>query len=90
MDEQIGRLRALLKEKGVDQDTVLFFCSDNGPDGGSHYHGEYLAGGTKRVLRGRVAALPAGLSVADRNEYSLAREVVDIDQVGVSIRVDMA
>ena len=31
MDEQIGRLRSLLKEKGVDENTILFFCSDNGP-----------------------------------------------------------
>ena len=31
MDEQIGRLRAFLKEKGVDENTVIFFCSDNGP-----------------------------------------------------------
>jgi arylsulfatase A-like enzyme len=31
MDEQIGRLRELLKNKGVDQNTILLFCSDNGP-----------------------------------------------------------
>ena len=31
MDEQIGRLRAFLKEKGVENNTVIFFCSDNGP-----------------------------------------------------------
>jgi len=31
MDEQIGRLRAFLKDKGLDEDTILFFCSDNGP-----------------------------------------------------------
>ena len=31
MDEQVGRLRAFLAEKGLDKDTILFFCSDNGP-----------------------------------------------------------
>lgn len=31
MDEQIGRLRTELKNLGVDRDTMLWFCSDNGP-----------------------------------------------------------
>jgi arylsulfatase A-like enzyme len=31
MDEQIGRLREVLKEKGIEKNTVIFFCSDNGP-----------------------------------------------------------
>ncbi|MGJ8653875.1 MAG: sulfatase family protein [Opitutaceae bacterium] len=31
MDEQIGRLRAKLRELGIEKNTVLFFCSDNGP-----------------------------------------------------------
>jgi len=31
MDEQIGRLRDFLKEKGISENTVIFFCSDNGP-----------------------------------------------------------
>ncbi len=33
MDEQIGRLRAKLKELGVDENTMIWFCSDNGPEG---------------------------------------------------------
>jgi arylsulfatase A-like enzyme len=33
MDEQIGRLRDFLKEKGIAENTIVFFCSDNGPDG---------------------------------------------------------
>ncbi|WP_289053758.1 sulfatase family protein [Carboxylicivirga marina] len=32
MDEQIGRLRNFLKEKGVDSNTMIWFCSDNGPE----------------------------------------------------------
>ena len=31
MDEQVGRLRKHLREKGVADDTILWFCSDNGP-----------------------------------------------------------
>ena len=33
MDEQIGRLREQLRALGIERDTVLFFCSDNGPSG---------------------------------------------------------
>ena len=31
MDEQIGRLREELKKMGVDKNTMIWFCSDNGP-----------------------------------------------------------
>ncbi len=30
MDKQMGRLFALLKEKGIDDDTIVIFTSDNG------------------------------------------------------------
>lgn len=33
MDEQIGRLMTFLKDKGVSENTVIFFTSDNGPSG---------------------------------------------------------
>ncbi len=33
MDEQVGRLRAELKRLGVAENTAMFFCSDNGPEG---------------------------------------------------------
>ena len=35
MDEQIGRLRAFLKAKGADSNTMIWFCSDNGPENGN-------------------------------------------------------
>ncbi|MCT4648313.1 MAG: sulfatase-like hydrolase/transferase [Carboxylicivirga sp.] len=35
MDEQIGRLRAYLKEVGKDSNTMIWFCSDNGPENGN-------------------------------------------------------
>ena len=31
MDAQIGRLRAMLRELGIANDTVVFYTSDNGP-----------------------------------------------------------
>jgi len=31
MDDQIGRLRAFLKNKNIEDNTIIFFCSDNGP-----------------------------------------------------------
>lgn len=33
MDEQIGRLRETLRECGVAENTIVTFCSDNGPEG---------------------------------------------------------
>lgn len=33
MDQQIGRLRAHLRELQIEKNTILFFTSDNGPEG---------------------------------------------------------
>jgi arylsulfatase A-like enzyme len=33
MDAQMGRLRAALREMDVAEDTIVWFCSDNGPEG---------------------------------------------------------
>lgn len=33
MDEQVGRLRNTLKQAGVAENTMIWFCSDNGPEG---------------------------------------------------------
>jgi len=35
MDEQIGRLRLHLKDAGIDENTMIWFCSDNGPENGN-------------------------------------------------------
>ena len=32
MDEQVGRLWKKLEESGIQEETILFFCSDNGPE----------------------------------------------------------
>ena len=33
LDEQVGRLRAELRQLGVSNDTIVWYCSDNGPEG---------------------------------------------------------
>ena len=35
MDEQIGRLRSYLEKIGKDSNTMIWFCSDNGPENGN-------------------------------------------------------
>lgn len=39
MDEQVGRLRAALKEAGLAENTMLWFGSDNGPEGSARNPG---------------------------------------------------
>ena len=56
MDDQIGRLRKTLRELGIAENTMLWFCSDNGPEGtvdAGRSHGKGSAGnfrGRKRDL----------------------------------------
>ncbi|MEN1680530.1 MAG: sulfatase-like hydrolase/transferase [Planctomycetota bacterium] len=44
MDEQIGRLRKTLSDLEIERDTVVFFCSDNGPADGATKKGVASAG----------------------------------------------
>jgi arylsulfatase A-like enzyme len=53
MDVQIGRLRSELRQLGRAGDTVVFFCSDNGP---TYAHPQGSAG----PFRGRKASLLEG------------------------------
>ena len=52
MDMQIGRLAGFLAENGADDSTVLFFCSDNGPENGTP--------GRAGTFRGRKRSLNEG------------------------------
>lgn len=65
LDEQIGRLRAELKKMGVEKNTILWFCSDNGPEGSGTpketydaYHGAFY--GSAGEFRGRKRSLYNG------------------------------
>lgn len=54
LDEQIGRLRATLAQLAIADDTMLWFCSDNGPEGNASDPGQ------TRGLRGRKRSLYEG------------------------------
>ncbi|MCA9016192.1 MAG: sulfatase-like hydrolase/transferase, partial [Planctomycetaceae bacterium] len=54
MDEQIGRLRAQLKQLHAAENTMLWFCSDNGPEGNAS------APGSAGPFRGRKRDLTEG------------------------------
>jgi len=58
LDEQVGRLRAKLTELQVASDTMLWFCSDNGPEGNPAPKGR--SQGSAGGLRGRKRSLYEG------------------------------
>ncbi len=58
MDEQIGRLRATLRELGVAENTMLWYASDNGPEGTPQPRGRNQ--GSAGGLRGRKRSLYEG------------------------------
>jgi arylsulfatase A-like enzyme len=63
MDEQIGRLRRELRELGAEQNTIIFFVSDNGPageDGGIVQHAGKRQQGSAGLFRGRKGSLYEG------------------------------
>jgi arylsulfatase A-like enzyme len=55
MDEQVGRLRQFLNEMQIEKDTMIWFCSDNGPEGDAG-----KAPGSAIHLRGRKRSLYEG------------------------------
>jgi arylsulfatase A-like enzyme len=57
LDEQVGRVRSKLREWGVAENTLIFFCSDNGPEG---KEAKGKKAGTTADLRGRKRSLYDG------------------------------
>ncbi len=57
MDEQIGRLRTRLKELGLSENTLVFFTSDNGPEGKAQ---EGRTQGSTGGFKGRKRSLYEG------------------------------
>lgn len=55
MDLQVGRLRSTLRELGIHRNTMIWFCSDNGPEGSKNN-----APGSAGHLRGRKRDLYEG------------------------------
>lgn len=64
MDQQVGRLNQALKDLDVEENTVVFFCSDNGPEGRAQYpaggRGFRRSRGSTAGLRGRKRSLYNG------------------------------
>lgn len=58
LDEQVGRLRAELRRLGVSENTMVWYCSDNGPEGKSPFAGRTR--GSAGGLRGRKRSLFEG------------------------------
>ncbi|MCC2684689.1 MAG: Cerebroside-sulfatase [Paenibacillaceae bacterium] len=54
MDEQVGRLNRSLKELGLEENTLVWFCSDNGPEGRTQEGRNF---GSTGGLRGRKRSL---------------------------------
>lgn len=52
MDAQIGRLRNLLRELGQEENTLIWFCSDNGAMSHIDKHGLYGGYGSNLPFRG--------------------------------------
>ncbi|XOV93474.1 MAG: sulfatase [Bacteroidota bacterium] len=57
MDEQIGRLLATLEELNIDENTLIFYTSDNGPEGAERIN---RTQGSTRGLLGRKRSLHEG------------------------------
>ena len=64
MDRQVGRLNQELKDLGIDENTIVFFCSDNGPEGSFTEQGIQhpfpRSRGVTAGLRGRKRSLYNG------------------------------
>ena len=58
LDEQVGRLRGELRARGIADETMLWFCSDNGPEGKDGKQGRYR--GSAGPFRGRKRSLLEG------------------------------
>jgi arylsulfatase A-like enzyme len=57
LDEQVGRIRSKLDELGIADNTLIFFCSDNGPEG-KEAKGRRM--GVTNGLRGRKRSVYDG------------------------------
>ena len=54
MDRNIGRIMSLLDELGIDDNTIVFFTSDNGPSGGQGAPDFFKAAGPLRGYKGSL------------------------------------
>ncbi|GAA4237880.1 sulfatase-like hydrolase/transferase [Postechiella marina] len=52
LDDQIGRLWKNLEEKGIAENTMIWFCSDNGPENGTPGSAGHLKGRKRSLHEG--------------------------------------
>jgi len=57
IDEQVGRINRLVEELDVERNTMIWFCSDNGPEGSETLESNGRSRGTTGGLRGRKRSL---------------------------------
>ena len=60
MDEQIGRLRDTLRELGEEENTLIWFCSDNGAANNNKRFGDYGGFGSNGPFRGWKGSMYEG------------------------------
>jgi len=60
MDRQIGRLLEYLDKRGIAENTIVVFSSDNGPEDGHAMNARWSASGSSGPFRGRKRSLYDG------------------------------
>jgi arylsulfatase A-like enzyme len=60
MDEQIGRLRDTVRQLGQEENTIIWFCSDNGAANNNSRFGEYGGYGSNGPFRGWKGSMYEG------------------------------
>lgn len=62
MDRNVGRIFEMLKQSGIDEETIVFFTSDNGPSGGQGAPDFFNASGGLGGLKSSLCMKAASLS----------------------------
>ncbi|MGK7395546.1 MAG: arylsulfatase [Candidatus Cyclobacteriaceae bacterium M3_2C_046] len=80
VDTNIGRLRKVLKNQGMDDNTILIFLTDNGGTAGVNFYNAGMRGGKGQVYEGghRVPCFiywPQGNLVAGRDINNLSAHI---------------